>query len=264
MGSCCAARCFNAPHTWQLGWDAPLATLSETTLRPGRTVAYSLKAPPVAPATLRRPTPSSSSGSFLRINAGDWAGEFDPDIGGLATIWIAFRTNVAPYDNLPYDKPANVSVYWYPGAEPTDYSRSLLLVTLAPGGVWRDDRLQLSVRWQALSSTGAGPRADVRICHYTEPVERSCGDNIDNDCDGLVDKNDPDCQVDYGPPPWGEVPDEPATVPHATVPHATVPLATISLTTITLATVPRATISFAAVPLAAVAFAAATGSRSAL
>jgi hypothetical protein len=31
------------------------------------------------------------------------------------------------------------------------------------------------------------------ICTSSEPTEQSCGDGVDNDCDGLIDGDDPDC-----------------------------------------------------------------------
>ncbi len=33
------------------------------------------------------------------------------------------------------------------------------------------------------------------FCTATESPETSCGDGVDNDCDGLVDGDDPDCQT---------------------------------------------------------------------
>jgi len=35
---------------------------------------------------------------------------------------------------------------------------------------------------------------DCQVCVPTEPTEVSCLDGLDNDCDGLTDANDPDCQ----------------------------------------------------------------------
>lgn len=35
MGHCCLSRCFNAPHSLQLGWASPLAVLHRGSLQPG-------------------------------------------------------------------------------------------------------------------------------------------------------------------------------------------------------------------------------------
>jgi len=42
-----------------------------------------------------------------------------------------------------------------------------------------------------------GSCVDVVACTPTEVTEVSCTDGMDNDCDGLIDANDPDC----GAPP---------------------------------------------------------------
>ncbi len=44
---------------------------------------------------------------------------------------------------------------------------------------------------QALYQCDGGPP----VCEPTEPTEVSCNDGIDNDCDGLFDGDDPDCQI---------------------------------------------------------------------
>lgn len=36
---------------------------------------------------------------------------------------------------------------------------------------------------------------DFLFCTVTESPEASCADGVDNDCDGLVDAGDPDCQI---------------------------------------------------------------------
>ena len=41
MGFCCALRCYNAPHTWQMGW-LPMVELDEARLTPGTTFSFEL------------------------------------------------------------------------------------------------------------------------------------------------------------------------------------------------------------------------------
>jgi hypothetical protein len=43
--------------------------------------------------------------------------------------------------------------------------------------------------WQALYECGDGPP----VCVPTEDPEVSCDDGLDNDCDGMIDGDDPDC-----------------------------------------------------------------------
>jgi hypothetical protein len=42
MGGCCALRCFNAPHSWQLGWGSPLAVLNSATFPVGVPLSFFL------------------------------------------------------------------------------------------------------------------------------------------------------------------------------------------------------------------------------
>jgi hypothetical protein len=41
MGFCCALRCYNAPHSWQLGW-LPMLELDGSRLTPGTTISFEL------------------------------------------------------------------------------------------------------------------------------------------------------------------------------------------------------------------------------
>jgi len=50
-------------------------------------------------------------------------------------------------------------------------------------------------QWLDPGSSGGGG------CTPTESVETHCSDGIDNDCDGLIDSADPDCQTSGGLPP---------------------------------------------------------------
>ncbi|GIL97556.1 hypothetical protein Vretimale_3192 [Volvox reticuliferus] len=43
--------------------------------------------------------------------------------------------------------------------------------------------------------------ATVSVCRFVSQVELACSDGIDNDCDGWVDSDDPDCNSDLKMPP---------------------------------------------------------------
>ena len=49
----------------------------------------------------------------------------------------------------------------------------------------------LSCEW--IGNPKNGYCQDAPLCEVTEDPETTCGDGIDNDCDGLVDGEDPDC-----------------------------------------------------------------------
>ena len=42
MGACCATRCHNAAHAWQLGWVGELARVRASSLPRGQSVRYTL------------------------------------------------------------------------------------------------------------------------------------------------------------------------------------------------------------------------------
>lgn len=46
MGHCCSTRCFNAPHSFQLGWSKPIDVLNKDNLPQGEgwVLAYPLAA----------------------------------------------------------------------------------------------------------------------------------------------------------------------------------------------------------------------------
>ncbi|KAF8055403.1 Abcb6 [Scenedesmus sp. PABB004] len=65
MGHCCSTRCFNAPHSFQLGWSRPIDVLTKDSLPPGEWRSFTL--PP-------RAGPGAAAANLLRVR-GDWAGE---------------------------------------------------------------------------------------------------------------------------------------------------------------------------------------------
>jgi hypothetical protein len=59
------------------------------------------------------------------------------------------------------------------------------------GQQWREARLNTSVVVRVMRYGNAS--AVVRLCRWAEEAETACGDGLDNDCDGRVDGDDPDC-----------------------------------------------------------------------
>ena len=73
MGFCCDTRCYSTPHSYQLGWAGPVATLHAGNFKPGRWAAYSL------PASI------TAAKHFLRVK-GDWN-----NVGGSNHIFVSYR-----------------------------------------------------------------------------------------------------------------------------------------------------------------------------
>lgn len=73
MGFCCDLRCYNTPHSYQLGWVSPLDTLSVGSFGAGRWQRYTVPAHVTSPK------------NFIRINP-DWV-----DSAAAYHMFISYR-----------------------------------------------------------------------------------------------------------------------------------------------------------------------------
>ena len=79
QGYCCAPRCWNTPHAWQLGWIS-VQQLDGSRLKAGQTV------------TARLPSQSvTATGAGLRILP-DWVPRWNDPQAGTAPLFVGFRT----------------------------------------------------------------------------------------------------------------------------------------------------------------------------
>jgi hypothetical protein len=74
MGECCTVRCFNAPHSYQLGWHNPIALLHRENFPSGDWV------------DIRIPASIISSDNFVRVRP-DWA-----PYGAANNLFISYRS----------------------------------------------------------------------------------------------------------------------------------------------------------------------------
>ncbi|GLI66238.1 hypothetical protein VaNZ11_009980, partial [Volvox africanus] len=169
-------RCLNAPHNWQVGWGGPILQLSDANLPYGK---------PSAP--IRIPLQTSSINSSVVVT-----GAGMPD---NQRLFLSVRMNVYPYDlawkNLD-DNTAFVLVHSYNGTDRSFYHPSYHFGETRLGSIWRDTVTgsNLSVRFDYWNTdTGAS----VRFCRRTSDTELNCNDGLDEDCDFLMDSEDPDC-----------------------------------------------------------------------
>ncbi|EFJ43809.1 hypothetical protein VOLCADRAFT_95959 [Volvox carteri f. nagariensis] len=166
-------RCLNAPHNWQVGWGRPFLELTDSSLRYG------------APMTVAVPQQMSNRDSSIAVA-----------LTGMAAnqrFYISARINTPPYD-LPFFKWQNgrpfVLIHSYAGTAAASYARTVVLGKTEVGETFRDSASGLVVtfnRWDG------AVYATVTLCRRMGFTEASCGDGLDDDCDGLPDSLDPDC-----------------------------------------------------------------------
>ncbi|GAB4814055.1 hypothetical protein N2152v2_001101 [Parachlorella kessleri] len=169
MGFCCALRCYNAPHTWQMGW-LPLLELDEARLTPGTTFSFELT--------------RQAGGKGVRVTP-SW-------VPGAVPFFLSYR------DTLGYDKDlagtpygANTNIYQSAIATPTGGGATQWL------GAIGDTMPALTEGTTGLTFRHlgrAGAAVKVSICRYGGPETlSSCCYGRDNDCNGLGGQSDPAC-----------------------------------------------------------------------
>ncbi|GIL64116.1 hypothetical protein Vafri_18081 [Volvox africanus] len=89
MGLCCRTRCFDAPHSWPLGWALPLADGS------------ALSVSELAPGTSRRAVLPASRlvWQILLIVCTDWVTATSAAAMVATLLFLEYRTREAPHDN---------------------------------------------------------------------------------------------------------------------------------------------------------------------
>ncbi|PNH06210.1 Autolysin [Tetrabaena socialis] len=180
MGGCCAVRCHNAPHNWQLGWGAPLAVLSSATL-PLNTFLY-----------FDLPAQNAAADANILWLQPDWMpyGSRAAANAFPVSYYLSYRIDSGKYDtDMPDTYLYATNVYFWDGPTQTTVRRSRILASVFTDEEYRNAGERWVVR-QTAHGVGGGR---VGVCRYSEEVETSCGDGQDNDCDGLVDWDDPDC-----------------------------------------------------------------------
>ncbi|PNH02668.1 hypothetical protein TSOC_011331 [Tetrabaena socialis] len=163
MGGCCAVRCHNAPHNWQLGWGAPLAVLSSATL-PLNTFLY-----------FDLPAQNAAADANILWLQPDWMpyGSRAAANAFPVSYYLSYRIDSGKYDtDMPDTYLYATNVYFWDGPTQTTVRRSRILASVFTDEEYRNAGERWVVR-QTAHGVGGGR---VGVCRYSEEVETSCGD----------------------------------------------------------------------------------------
>lgn len=195
MGGCCSLRCFNAPHAWQLGWASPLAELKAESLPPNIFQRYAVPAQNVQPQNMIVVTP-------------DWSPAFQT---AYNAFFLQYRVKNGTYDTQVSDKNIDgLTLHTFDGRDQREARTTRFETTLKVGTEYRDKDFGSNLVVRLYSTIRS--YATIGVCRWTEQTEDSCDDGQDNDCDGFIDYDDPDCKVKISPPPPSP-PSTPGTPP---------------------------------------------------
>ncbi|GLI65911.1 hypothetical protein VaNZ11_009558 [Volvox africanus] len=169
-------RCFNAPHNWQVGWASkPVRQLGDSDLPYGN------------PTSVRIPAQMSGLRTSVLVQG-----------GGMPVnrkLFLSVRLNSYSYD-LPWqfwdDNVPFLLIHTYDGTDGNPYFTTVYLGEIRVGTIWRDNKSNISVRFDSwIKDSGAA----VRICRRSSGEERDCGDGLDEDCNFLTDIEDLNCRA---------------------------------------------------------------------
>ncbi|EFJ48887.1 zinc-containing metallo-protease [Volvox carteri f. nagariensis] len=183
--------CPNAAQLWRLSWALPLpgGDLNGTTLQVGRRITFTL------------PVQNKAPQSYVRIYA-SWMWDpppytvwWSPDAYPAHALLVSFRSKEEPFELFDNDKNNQVLIHSFNGTQYAGSAQKTLLRSALnkPNQEFRDDSFSGLV-FKVLSIS-PGLSAVVSICRSGGPQEaqggNSCGDGLDNDCDGLTPRRPP-------------------------------------------------------------------------
>lgn len=197
MGYCCAQRCYNTPHQWQMGWQA-LQQVDSGALPAGGTVAVTLPAQHTSPA------------AGVRLAVGTWA-------PGASALYLGYRQAAGPDSALPAKYANKVNIYQTALSGGTDDDTTKWLAAVPVGGSWASDP-KIGIVVRVLSQAG-GSGVSVSVCRRAgAETAASCAAGADNDCNGLAGAADGACAAFKGVSPAAKP--SPSPSPSPAVPKA--------------------------------------------
>eukprot|EP00798_Chlamydomonas_sp_ICE-L_P027134 gene27134-2363_t len=216
MGMCCRVRCFNSVHNWNLGWASPTQghVIEKSNISPGNTLSFSI------------PSQSTQERNML-VTANDWV--IERTLGAVAP-W--------PFEESAYDKDipssfaGGVLIHAWNGTGQRDSATvSQHVATLSDSTMWKDTlygsqlvikQLKSSLQFAELTVCLIQENSrEFLACYFFIPTDKvtgikivkscelDCSDGLDNDCNGLIDEEDPSCYMGCPEPPPPKTPPRP-------------------------------------------------------
>lgn len=166
--------CFNSAHQWMLGWNKLVAEINSTNISPGKWETFIIPASQVSDKNVIRVVPNWLSTWHNAINdffvSYRTVTGFDTDLGPnfTNTVQVHQSTNTLP---LPEINPTKLIVF--------GNGKGTIITESSTGMV-------INI------TTTNDTHATVKICFKSET---NCNDNLDNDCNGVMDRQESRCRV---------------------------------------------------------------------
>ncbi|GIL58773.1 hypothetical protein Vafri_13750, partial [Volvox africanus] len=198
--------CTNAPQAYKAGWSGLVDDLNGSDLKPG------------IPRSFVLPAMALKKENMLRIvmtTSNNWASGQGP------VLFISFRVRQAgqgTYDSGLIDNWNNrVWIHEYNETN-NGFTANYRTPPMVLAMITDDPKppqisgwgtpMRSFTKWVPgvfgvnITVRSKTPQAaTVSVCRFVSQAELACSDGIDNDCDGLVDSDDPDCNNDLKMPP---------------------------------------------------------------
>ncbi|GAX78345.1 hypothetical protein CEUSTIGMA_g5787.t1 [Chlamydomonas eustigma] len=192
MGYCCQTRCMNAPHAWQMGWTSAKLGLSSKNLTAGVPLNFTLE--------------SQQGDSFQVPNFATVYTDWMPS-GGFF-LFLSYRVSTPMWDTPMPGYTNGLLMHAYNGTIQSDYSDTVVLGLVPMEDAGSGASSSYLSDW--LYSSGIvvtltyadNASATVWLCRQVSMSEDSaeaCSDGLDNDCNGLIDAEDPGCLLAGSP-----------------------------------------------------------------
>ena len=130
----------------------------------------------------------------------------------LPDVFLGFRARESYDADLTDAFASHTSIYSWNGSTYNDFFETYWLGSVATGQAFYEPLSGITTRQLSISADGGS--AVVSICRNTTMAETGalCYNGLDDDCDGLIDGNDPNCGGTVpGAPTPANVPPPPPT-----------------------------------------------------